>query len=79
MKEDAQEQQQLEEERYRQEEVHIDTDAERALQLEHIATLNVSGLGARARRQAIERAVFYRLEDGACNVDFGDRPNPQRF
>ena len=72
-------QQEQEQERKPKEEVHIEPDAARVLQLERIATLTFSGLGTRARREAIERAVAHRLEDGACNVDFGNRPSSQRF
>ena len=79
VKEEAQEEQEQEKERTKKEEVHIGVDAERVLQLEHIATLKFSGVGTRARREAIERAVSYRLEDGACDVDGWLRPNPQRF
>ena len=33
-------------------ELHVDPDARSMLRLDHIATLNVVGLGARARREA---------------------------
>ena len=52
MKEEAQEEQTKGEERKRQEAAHIDTAAERVLQLEQIATLDFSGLGIRARGHA---------------------------
>jgi hypothetical protein len=69
----ALEQQEQEQERNKEEEVHIDQDVARVLQLAQLATLNFSGLGIRARREAIERAVAHRPEDGAYSVDFGTR------
>ena len=43
-------------------------NAKSLLPLGQLAALNLTGLGTRARRDALERAVTYRLDDGAYSV-----------
>ena len=47
------------------------------LSLAQVAPLNFQGMGARARRHAVERAVTCRLEDGAYSVNcLGEEDEP---
>jgi hypothetical protein len=72
-KEEAWEEQERKSERGQKNTLRVDPDAKRVLQLDQIAKLDSVGLGTRARREAIERAVPHRLDGGVHNVDVDGR------
>ena len=49
-------------------EVRVDPEAKSVLSLAQVASFNFKGMGAKARRDAVERAGTCRLEDGAYSV-----------